>query len=209
MIALEAPARVGAEFLGLARRFRDGVRVEDHAFDAAVAAITKPLRARLMRHPKLRHEHIASVDRLYRLTIPSTFRVGELTIVKDRVQFAVSERRICVSWLRDDAWGSNSHREVGVAVCRFSLSVVSGKLREDWQPGINISLHALARRIERGVDRSHAALVRDLSALAAAGDEDGERVDTPPDGFWLGGMINALDGKRPVRLRHVRTWLPA
>jgi hypothetical protein len=48
-------------------------------------------------------------------------------------------------------------------------------------------------------------LLRDLAMLADAG-EEGECVNTP-DGFWLGGTVDADDTGRAVRLRNVRTWL--
>jgi hypothetical protein len=48
---------------------------------------------------------------------------------------------------------------------------------QSWTPIANISLHALARRIERGAERDHAALVRDLSVLVQA-DEGSARVNT-------------------------------
>lgn len=92
-----------------------------------------------------------------------------------------------------------------MALCHYDMAVQDGKLREQWTPGANVSLHALARRIERGADRSHAALTRDIAVLVDAGVE-GERVDTAA-GFWLGGVIDAMDGYRPIKLRHVRTWI--
>jgi hypothetical protein len=39
--------------------------------------------------------------------------------------------------------------------------MTDGKLLWGWHPQANVSLHALARRIERGHERDHAALLRD------------------------------------------------
>jgi hypothetical protein len=48
---------------------------------------------------------------------------------------------------------------------------------QSWTPIANIGLHALARRIERGAERDHAALVRGLSVLVQA-DEGSAWVNT-------------------------------
>ena len=117
---------------------------------------------------------------------------------------AISEMRIAVSWLRHDKWDED-HKEQGLSLCRFTLVGMDGKLHLRWLPLANISLHALARRIERGREHDHATLLRDLTVLADAG-EEGERVNTP-DGFWLGGTVDAEDTGRAVRLRNIRTWL--
>jgi hypothetical protein len=61
------------------------------------------------------------------------------------------------------------------------VSAREWRLAAHWTPYALVSLHALARRIERGADRFHAALVRDLAVLADAGD-DGDRVPTPLPG---------------------------
>jgi hypothetical protein len=57
----------------------------------------------------------------------------------------------------------------------------------EWMPRAIISANAMARRIQRGADRSHGALLADLAVLAAAGDE-GDYVATPDGGYWLGPM---------------------
>jgi hypothetical protein len=86
------------------------------------------------------------------------------------------------------------------------LTMTDGKLLWRLHPQANVSLHALARRIERGHKRDHAALLRDLAVLADAG-EEGERVDTG-EGSWFGPVIDADDQGRRIRMRNVRSWLP-
>jgi hypothetical protein len=77
--------------------------------------------------------------------------------VKDRAEFAISERQLTSTWLRDDRWDDPDHREVGVSICKFTLVVHDGRLREHWAPLVSISLHALARRID---DRPSATTLR-------------------------------------------------
>jgi hypothetical protein len=197
--------RVPAEFVGKARVFRAEVKLVDVAMDRALDLICKPLNARLKRHPRLRAEMLADVARQYERLIPSQFRIGPIEGTKHKGEFAIVERRLCVSWLTHDDWVAPEMREPGLSICRFTFSVHQGRLRQHWTPLANVSLHALARHEERRHDRSQAALRHDLALLADAG-EDGEKVPTP-GGFWLGSVITAGDNGRMIKMRSVRTWL--
>jgi hypothetical protein len=201
--------RVSSEYTGLARVFRSAVKAEDVALDKALDAITAPLRPRLKRHPKLRHEQIAGTVRLYGILVPNEFRIGETDIDRDRSAFSISETRLACSWQRFDEWQSPDARELGLAVARYRLALKDGRLRETWDAYAVVSLHAIARRIERGNDRSHSALFADLALLADAVGTIGDQVTTP-DGFWLGGERDVRDSKgRTSRARSVRTWVAA
>lgn len=201
--------RVPAEFIGIARAFRNEVRAADREMDKALDAICKPLRERLKRKPTLRAAQLPDFGRAYQQSIPERFRIGDVKAARDRTEFGLSETRLCVSWLIDDRWTDPDAREQGVTVCKFSLYVRRGVLRQYWTPLCNVSLHALGRRLERGHDRSHEALEADLAILADAG-ENGERVNTS-HGFWLGAMTNASNtGTGGVtRIRNIRTWIDA
>jgi hypothetical protein len=149
---------------------------------------------------------VAGTARLYSMLVPPQFRLGAVEVTRHRNEFAIVERRIAVSWLRHDEWTDPDHRELGLSVCRFVLAMTDGKLFWGWHPQANVSLHALARRIERGHEHDHAALLRDLAVLADAS-EEGERVDTG-EGSWFGPVIDADDQGHRIRMRNVRTWLP-
>ena len=96
-------------------------------------------------------------------------------------------------------------REPGLTICRFVLTMHKGRLRQRWVPLVAVSLHAMARRVERCCGSLPRLPQRDLTVLADAG-EDGDRVNTP-GGFWLGSVIDANgDGGIKLRLRSVRTW---
>lgn len=201
--------RVPAEFIGLARAFRNEVRAADVAMDKALDAICKPLHERLKRNPKLRAAMLPEFARRYTELIPVRFRIGEVGGTRHKTEFAVIETRLCVSWMINDRWSDPDAREQGITLCKFTLAVHRGRLARHWAPLVNVSLHALGRRLERGHERSHEALTRDLVVLADAGD-DGERVNTS-DGFWLGSMVNANNTNTGgvIRIRNVRTWLDA
>jgi hypothetical protein len=207
MLDLATVSRVPAEFTGQARVFRDQVRAVDLAMDAALARITEPLHVRLGRHPKLRNEMVVGMARLYSMLVPPQFRLGAVEATRHRTEFAIVERRIAVSGLKHDEWTDPEHREPGVSICKFVLAMTNGTLLWRLHPQANVSLHALARRIERGHERDHAALLRDLAALADVG-EEGERVDTS-EGSWFGHVIDADDQGHRIRMRNVRTWLPS
>jgi hypothetical protein len=201
-------ARVGAEFLGRARQFRTSVRDEDVAFDNAVRTIAAPLAARLHRHPRLRHEHIAIAAKLYQASVPATFRIGEVEIVRDRKAFAISETRLTSTWMKSSAW-EKEYDEPGVAICRHVLAMHVGKLPVRWTAHSIVSLHALARFYERSGARDPARLLAELAVLATA--EHSERevsVATPSDGFWLGEvatMWGPHQKQSPVLA--IRTWV--
>jgi hypothetical protein len=71
-----ASTRVRAEFVGLARQFRNVVQAEDRAVDRVQNVIAAPLRDRLRHHPKLRSEQPMGVLRQYAGSMPTTLRIG-------------------------------------------------------------------------------------------------------------------------------------
>jgi hypothetical protein len=195
---------VGAEARGLARVFRQQVVEVDAAFQAALAPILAPLRARLRRHPKLRPEQVAEVERVYTRTIPQKFRVGRIEGAKTKVEFALREVRLTASWLIDHGWNDPS-KEKGVSLCRYVLAVQSGRLIEGWTPLASISPHALGRWHERSGQRDHDALFGDISMLSNL-DSDVTEVPTA-GGRWLGVSDTASNDGQPCRIFNCRTWL--
>jgi hypothetical protein len=209
MSATLDPPRLGAEHRGQARLFRDAVKAGDHELARVVGSIARPLRARLARHPRLRCEQIMQAERLYRALTPARFRLGPIEVERDRDAFRIAELRLTSTWLFDRAWGDDPEQaEQGIAVAAFSLAQEGRRLVERWAARSLVSLHALGRWQERNVDRSHAALLADLGALAEVGDATDDRVVTPSGGRWLGNV-------RPVRgdrhgsalARSVRTYV--
>ena len=94
--------------------------------------------------------------------------LSDTRVIKARTEFVIAGYRITVSWLHSDRWDN------GERARRLGLPVGGGRaqrqaVRADWRPIAVVSLHALARRVERGSDRSHAALTLDLAALLDAG----------------------------------------
>jgi hypothetical protein len=196
--------RPPSEFVGLARLFRNEIKRVDTQFEQALRAIAAPLKARLKRHIKLRDEMVADAIRRYQTTVPAAYRYGPLAIVRDRARFGIGEVRLCATWLREQRWEGEDPTEPGIAVARMGLEMFGCKLVLPCRPLGVVSLHALARRIERGEDRSHEALVRDLGLLIDAG-PDGTRVECR-DGAWIGGLIPMQGENTRGEVRHIRTF---
>jgi hypothetical protein len=195
---------VSAEARGRARLFRAEVAQVDDQMQRALAVVLEPVRERLKRKPSIREESVLETIRQYRELTPARFRIGEITGARDRRAFALRDTRLTTSWLIDHGW-NEPEREKGVSICKFILGCRHGRLIQEWVPLVAISPHALARRIERGADRSHAALFVDLAVLASA---EGEEVPTPASaGRWLGSAVVAQNDGQPVKLANIRTWL--
>jgi hypothetical protein len=202
---LELPPRIGREFVGMARVFRNEVRAVDQQFNDVVQAVMAPLHGRLKRHPKLRHEQIVQAERVYRGRVPEKFRIGDIVVDRDRARFAIVEVRLTATKLHDDHWDDDGH-EPGVAMADFYLRLIDGRLRAWCEPSAICSLHSLARWHERTGHRDHGLLVRDLSLLAGV-DTAGDAGEVPtPDGAWVGTMVKMRGPKRTTRALNVRTW---
>jgi hypothetical protein len=195
--------RVGAEARGLVRVFREAVRRADAEFEHVLTGVLKPLRARLKHHVRLREEQARAACLVWTKASPSMFRIGKVTTHPDRDALCIAETRITATWLECDEW-DDDNREPGVSVATFTLQLHLGRLWTRWLPSAIISAHALARRIERGADRSPVALTADLAVLAHTG-ADGDRVPVG-DGFWMGNVVGIQGRHGVMQARAVRTW---
>lgn len=208
MLAATERNRVGAEFAGMARRFRAAVHDADAQAEIALAAITAPLKRRLSTAPSLRHEQVMAAERSWRLTMPVAFRCGEILVHRGR-EFCIGEARVSATRISNPIEWGDAAIEPGVSVILLAVSVRKNRLNVIRHPLASISAHALARRFERGASRDHASVLDDLCAFLDAG-EDGERV-AAGNGYWIGSIIPAIDErtKERVRLRNVRSFFDA
>ena len=67
MLAVAERNRVGAEFAGLARRFRAAVHEADAHCETALSEFTAPLKQRLRSSPSLRREQVMAAERSWRM----------------------------------------------------------------------------------------------------------------------------------------------
>jgi len=200
----DRPNRVPSEYAGLARLFHREVQIDDREAEKAHRVITKPLRYRVQRHPRLRPEQVAGAIRQYRQLVPSRFRIGELAINPDRASFSIADRRLLVTWLNAETWNAPGVRELGVGIGVYRMELHDGKLSQCWQVEAIVSMHSLGRWMERTGLRDHGALLADLAALIGA-DETTERIPTPSGYFWLGAVLPMKGPRGETKVRSVRT----
>lgn len=200
---------IPAEYTGLARDFRRRVLATDDVANAAIDRVTQPLRERLERKPALRPEMVRPAVAAWEAAMPATFRIDR-EVAMTRKALLIVEMRIVGSQWRDDDWEDapgGEMQEPGVAIALLKMTTAHGRFRYDVVPIVTLSLHALARRYQRGVGRSDAELVRDLSELIKARPED---TEVPVlHGRWLGRVQTATDSRsqQQVPVRAIRTFL--
>jgi hypothetical protein len=186
------PPRVPVEFIGLARQFRNKVVAEEQAFLADIGPMVAPLRPRPRFRPVPRQALLKILGRAWRDSEP----LGRLDLVvkyvKPRLDLidirAVPAKVYCESWPGDD--------EPALAIIVDHLGIAPpAPLRESSTMLASLGLHALARRFQRGADRSDDAVKADLLALAHAAPDaviDGGEFEiaTPSGGRWVGAVVD-------------------
>jgi hypothetical protein len=187
------PDFVPREYLGHARELRNRVLVADAEIVPAMLATAEPLLVRLIRHPILRREQVAGAIRDWRARMPEHFRIGSISVSRDRKLFSISERRISAHALRLKGWDDY---EPGLSVIQSGFCIFDGELKTiQTTPGL-ASLHAVARRYERG-DRSDESVLADLARTTDP--DEAERSG------WLGRMSALPSGGEAFS---ARSWWP-
>jgi hypothetical protein len=212
---LERTERPPAEFLGKARDIRRRVAREDTEYDRTVDALIAPVQDRLRRYPQrsLRQEMlIAFIQdwrfmpcRDWRLCLDAKLSKGRASLIEYRLVAGQMRRPDDPNWvgMEEDL----AAIKVEVLVNRSSVKIAS-------KATATFSLHAIARRVQRGLDASDEALMHDF-LVAAALDPDtlpgagGYKVTTHPDGSGWRGRTVRQKGPDGVsrRVLSVRTWL--
>jgi hypothetical protein len=169
---------VPAEFVGLARQFIRDARVQGAEKAKQLNRLLDPAFERLVRHPDraMRDGQLRALAKAWE-ALASPFRVAFETGIDRRGRKGfITEVTACPASLEFvDEWNEQA---LSLLVFRFEapatkLFAKPGDRRSHamWMMA-TIGLHALARRYQRGGDRSHAAIVRDLSALTNAAHRD-------------------------------------
>jgi hypothetical protein len=187
------PDFVPREHLGRARELRNRVLAEDARVVPVLLGVAEPLLRRLVRHPALRREHVAGAVRDWQVRMPGRYRIGAVSVSRGKV-FAISEKRLSAHTLRVRGWDGE---EPGVSIIQFGLCVLDGALKPIRATMALASLHSIARRIERGHERSEDAVLRDLARLADPTDAEGSG--------WLGRMSAIPSGEEVF---NARSWWP-
>ena len=134
--------------------------------------------------------------RAWQQTAPSFGRL-DCTLRRVPGGIDVNELRISAKVLSHTFWGEG--RGPGVAVYRFSLELRRGGMDFALRSIANVSLHAVARRMQRAASTDDAVL-GDFAALAGEQTGFGEFLcRCPSGGGWLGEVAVDMDnGRAPV-----------
>jgi hypothetical protein len=189
---------VPVEFIGRARALRRRVAAEHEAFEAAAERMVAPLRPRPGFRPVPRHVLMRALLTAFRrrlragrLALSAEFAGGGLTL---------TDLRLAPAGVSSDAWAED---EPAVAIVAYRLCIRPPAFSETGALVCTVGLHALARRYERGADRTDDAVIADLGCLARllpdALRRGGEFDISAPGGRWIG----AVDGASPI----VRTFV--
>lgn len=204
---------VPREFYGRARDIRRQIEREDATYDAAINRLTDPVRARLQRFPhrSLRQETLNAVITGWMNTEPHDWRLsidGKL----DKRRASLRERRISAGRLYRAEWNGGDEPDIGVT--EVMLTIDRHIVRVHARCLCTFSLHAVARRLQRGADGSLEALVRDidLGAQAACGTlTPGAgyqiRTDEHHGGGWRGRCVRQRGADGVASVLSIRTWL--
>jgi len=201
--------RLSAEAVGRVRALRQRIDAEDAAYVAAAERLLAPVRVRLCRHPQrnFRPEMLAALERSWH-ALPSTYRLAcraELS----RDSLTITDVAISAANLECAEWDG---REPSFVIASTNLIMRRGAFHADCVVTCVVSLHAAARRLQRGISTpSDDDLLDDVALLAQH-----DATDMIPEGqdfavhtaggSWRGRCIRLLDEGR--RALSVRTWLP-
>jgi hypothetical protein len=180
-----------AEFRGKARAFRSTLAAADQQVAPAIAQIMEPLLARRARHPVPRPEMLSGAVRQWRELMPEQGRL-DLVIEASRRSLRLVELRASAASLHLARWQDDGV-ELAAMVVAITLRAGPDVLTCETKSLATISLHALARRCQRGRDTSARVVLADLKALALAHAEvlqvGGPFTVPAVDGRWAGEVL--------------------
>jgi hypothetical protein len=194
---------VPMEFVGKARTLRSKVLKAYADFEDARDKITAPFRPRPGWTPMPRLALLRALPVAWR-ALPSFCRLRLVAGFDDAERkLQIAELHLAPSSIYG-AWSGDD--EPALAILLHTVAIAPPAFRETHTLIAAIGLHALARRVERGADRSDAAVLRDFHPLATAmpaGVKQGGEFAIPcPEsgGRWLGAVA---EGKYLL----CRTWV--
>jgi hypothetical protein len=197
---LEVPgSRVPMEFVGKARVLRDSLIEPANKASAKIEILISPLRPRPRFLPMPKHRYLRHVADCWK-KLPAFGRLGSVSEFADG-RLRLAEIRAVPARMQLEGWESD---ELAIAVVmRFVRCAPPAYEAQHILVG-DIGLHALARRVERGFDRTDRAVLADLTPLAhayraicRAGGDFKIRVE---GGTWK-GTVSLVKGKPCLTVR--------
>jgi hypothetical protein len=171
--------------------------------------IAGPLQRRLARKPSFRRDLVEGTVRMWRVragNLPFTI-VTDIRLDKNRLMLTTA--RLTASTWRDDIW-ANPGLESGISLIRFDLiAAASAGVSIAATPLVVVSLHALARRMQRGAGRDHGSVAHDISACLHAAASQADAIEIISGGRWLGSTVPAQIAAGEARVFACRTFIDA
>jgi hypothetical protein len=203
---------VPPEFLGRARAFRARIGADDAAVGMAINRITAPLLARRRRKATFRPETLIDAERQFQFQVPAGARLT-LKVERDRHGLRIEEFRVAAGEFRFCSWEDDA-ADADPGVVRVVLEATGwGAVGATANIVASVSLHALARRYQRGFDTSDAAILAELRELAmrhaAIVEAQGDFSMAFDGGSWVGEVARTEVAQVSCPVLAVRTFAPA
>jgi hypothetical protein len=192
------PRGVPAEFRGRARQLRDRIAQEAEPARTLVAELSDRIIARIKRHHRIpRADTLSRVADAWCRQMPQHSRLAlQVDLNRRGKTLRINEMRLSASEYQDVSWETN---EKGVIVLVVGLEAGPYRYMLATTTLAHVSLHAIARRLQRGLDGSQDAIKRDLHALGVAHPALTDRPDGTdfvvpvPGGTWRGTVERVVD----------------
>jgi hypothetical protein len=195
MSILAGHERVGAEWLGKARIFRNAVAAEGLQLDAALTDATAKIRCRVSQRPSIRKEHLIDLRQAWNERIPHQFRLADQFEGDHKAFFLACHQLRGARWSAD-GWDED---EPGLLITLIALLFDRRQFEQRAIDLTLIGMHALARFYQRTFDHDQQSLLVNLRPLAFA-DTAQERVPCR-DGTWCCEPVKAPNGEVVQRVQ--------
>jgi hypothetical protein len=207
-------SRVPFEFVGRARVFCDRALSTNEPTLEAIKRIYGILAARARRSPIPRKELLVEAATAWRREIPDFGKLDRQIEIK-RNSLRLVEVRIGGGAVRYPGW---VRAEKGIGILLIQLRCAPGQCEMKSEIIGLVGLHALGRWMQRSVDETENALLRDLSALASQREQllkHGDRLDDQSfvcyasGGAWVGQVVRMRSERTntDTRVLGVRSFL--
>jgi hypothetical protein len=211
-LAIRRTGNVPLEYIGRARLYRSKIATANAVAEPEVERLLAPFRPRPGFVPWPRHTMLRSLARRWGALPRGNRFPSAAKRCCDVGKIELADLWLKPSRLLQPGWSDN---ELAITLSLRIVSIEPPSFSDESLIVAQIGLHALARRYERGADRTEAAVLNDLLGLAPGyvatfGDpdeiEDGDDFAIPAPaggGFWIGAASQT--GTAPKLL--VRTFI--
>jgi hypothetical protein len=209
-LTLDRP-RVPVEYIGLARDLIRRVDRQDDKVRAVLCVCSLPLIGRKRRRQTLRSENLAEAARHWRMEMPVFGRLGEQRLGLGPKHLHLEQIRLVAASKQRQEWNRS---EDGLSLSRVVIRADDHHIDTRISVLVNVSMHALGRRYERGGARTDDTVMADLQALTTAYPDtirrplDSEFKISAGSGFWIGTteMVRNQGGYR-IPIMSTRTFV--